>query len=642
MPADQGDDLMVSKKRRALGFFALAAALCMLAATIAAPFFCEDEPAAEQEDLVLAGWTDNLFNEWKDENGNIRWGFFAADIVSHLNPLSLAGWELAEYYYKDGIIPPGDPPAGDQDEIEKQIRSHEAELVYTILNSNKELLTNSISGYADIWKFSNTYWMRQSEIAATEYWTLGSVYDSTDIYLRSGLGENLAKLFANIESGPDATFSLLNDRLTVWSKEAGYGSMKVVVMYGSTELMGTSMDIKIRNAINVTSTDGDKAYLDNRELWVTGGSAKIWAEDGTQYTLQNGYNDLSALGLKPGVYEFQTGRVYAGSVSPSLASDAANVYASAVLVKDNEYNIAVYNNSRITVGSSNYDSLIIKIATGDGTYSSVVDLMPILSELNSMIGSAEDTLTKSHVASQAVWKVFDTTKEANILLSPSSLVPDNSVAVSADEMYMLTISYLQQVYDMYKRTNGNISQTGFMISADSLDLLVRGDVLDANGTVLYENVAFTPYVWLNSLALTIGSVSVDQSGTAAVWGECSDLRSWTGSDEAPRLVQLTPGYSFNVKQIMKAQTVVDSYTVGIKEVQKWHDIVITPGPDPLKMPKVLDAGTLMAIIFIEAAAIMACLWVITDQWIFLIPAAILLVIGLIGGDWVARTIAGML
>ena len=203
-------------------------------------------------------------------------------------------------------------------------------------------------------------------------------------------------------------------------------------------------------------------------------------------------------------------------------------------------------------------------------------------------------------------------------------------------MYMLTVSYLQQVHDMYERTNGNIQQTGFLISADSLDLLIRGDIYDENGTAIYTDVVFTPYIWLNALSLNIGRVTLDQIGNVAIWGESQDLNGWTKGDKIPSMVAVAPNYSFDIKQIMKNQSLVDHYDVTIKEVQKWHEITVTPGPTPVPVPYLIDAVPLVAMILGLIALCFVELWFILDceyLWILLI-AGIFALLAIFGARWV--------
>lgn len=299
---------MMKDKRRLFVSFALIVALCMFAATVATPVFLDDADSAYDQEIVLSGIFD----------GHVD----LIDALVMMCPIVGLTWNIAEYYNQGS---PGGGGSSDPDQIAKDTRAHESEIVYTILAKNAELLANSISGYGDIWKFTNNYWMRQAEVAAAERWASTSQYSASYILERSGLIGNLAKLFENVEEGPDATFDLLNDRLAVWKNTSGYSQMSIVVQYGNNTITDLSnLDIKLRNMINVTSQSANVAYLDARELWVSNGNAKIYAENGTEYQLSSGYNNLASMGIESGLYAFQVGHAYAGSIIPIIASSAAS------------------------------------------------------------------------------------------------------------------------------------------------------------------------------------------------------------------------------------------------------------------------------------------------------------------------------
>ena len=468
---------MMKDKRRLFVSFALIVALCMFAATVATPVFLDDADSAYDQEIVLSGIFD----------GHVD----LIDALVMMCPIVGLTWNIAEYYNQGS---PGGGGSSDPDQIAKDTRAHESEIVYTILAKNAELLANSISGYGDIWKFTNNYWMRQAEVAAAERWASTSQYSASYILERSGLIGNLAKLFENVEEGPDATFDLLNDRLAVWKNTSGYSQMSIVVQYGNNTITDLSnLDIKLRNMINVTSQSANVAYLDARELWVSNGNAKIYAENGTEYQLSSGYNNLASMGIESGLYAFQVGHAYAGSIIPIIASSAASVNTGIVLESGNTFKIAQYYNYQVLIDNVNYVDLSLYVDTGDGAVSSSIDVMPMLSMHKALLDETYKSLTKSHVAAQAAWKIFDVAQESNILLSPSSLVPNlGDIQVSSEELYTLTVLYLAQITDYYERANGNLTKTGFNISPDSLDLYIRGNIYDQNGTLIYESVVFTP------------------------------------------------------------------------------------------------------------------------------------------------------
>lgn len=621
---------MMKDKRRLFASFALVIALCMLAVTIATPILLEDSEDTKQDtmvnqDVVLAGIFD----------GHVD----LVDVLVMMCPIVGLTWNIAEYFNQGGSGG-GGSGSSDPDQIAKDNRTHESELVYTILAKNAELLANSINGYGDIWKFTNNYWMRQAEVAAAERWASTSQYYAPYILERSGLIGNIAKLFENVEDGPDATFELLNDRLTAWKAASGYSQMSIVLQYGNNTVTDTSnLDIKLRNMINVSSQSANVAYLDARELWVSGGNAKIYAEDGTQYNLASGYNNLAAMGIKSGVYAFQPGHAYAGSIVPVIASAAVAVNTCLIIESGSDFKIAQYYNNQVLIDNVNYTDLSIYIDTGDGTASSNIDIMPVLSMHKLLLDETYKSLVKAHVAAQAAWKIFDVAQEANILLSPSSLVPSlGDVQVSSEELYTLTVLYLAQITDYYERANGNLTKTGFNISPESLDLYIRGNIYDQNGTLIYESAVFTPYIWLDSMNILEGTNKFSQSGYIAVWGESDNIRNWSGADGyAPQLVSVSAGYSFSAAQIMHHDRLVSSVALDVLEVEKWNDIEVIPGPDPQPIPHVVDLAPYIMWILIEAAVIWFLLWELfkMENLILLLPAVVLLLLGLFGADWIA-------
>ena len=614
---------MMKDKRRLFVSFALIVALCMFAATVATPVFLDDADSAYDQEIVLSGIFD----------GHVD----LIDALVMMCPIVGLTWNIAEYYNQGS---PGGGGSSDPDQIAKDTRAHESEIVYTILAKNAELLANSISGYGDIWKFTNNYWMRQAEVAAAERWASTSQYSASYILERSGLIGNLAKLFENVEEGPDATFDLLNDRLAVWKNTSGYSLMSIVVQYGNNTITDLSnLDIKLRNMINVTSQSANVAYLDARELWVSNGNAKIYAENGTEYQLSSGYNNLASMGIESGLYAFQVGHAYAGSIIPIIASSAASVNTGIVLESGNTFKIAQYYNNQVLIDNVNYVDLSLYVDTGDGAVSSSIDVMPMLSMHKALLDETYKSLTKSHVAAQAAWKIFDVAQESNILLSPSSLVPNlGDIQVSSEELYTLTVLYLAQITDYYERANGNLTKTGFNISPDSLDLYIRGNIYDQNGTLIYESVVFTPYVWLDSMDILEGTNNFTQSGYIAVWGESDNIRNWSvASGYAPQLISVSSGYSFYAAQIMHHDRLVSSVALDVLEVEQWNEIEVVPGPVPQPIPHVVDLAPYIMWILIEAAVIWFLLWDLLkmENLILLLPAVVLLLLGLFGADWIA-------
>lgn len=508
---------------------------------------------------------------------------------------------------------------GTPDEAGRQL---EASIVTEMLSINGEILVHNLNGYVDIWRFTNSYWMRQAEVAAAERWGAGQQYSAQALVERAGLYVNTAQLLRNINEGPDATFSQLNDRLNVWKRVDGYGSMSFKLQHGSSSTpYANGLDLQVRPTVTATAQD-NKVYLTGDPLWSMG-TATITAQDGTERSLVQGENDLS--GLAPGVYQLSPG-TYAGGMLPALMSDACILHAGFVVSSPDGSSIAVREGNSVRFQGNLYPSFRLAVDTGTKT-SDPVDLVPLLQHYEGLIRAVEQSLTKAASAAYASWKVYNAAGEANILLSPSSLVPQlEDVDVSAEQMAVLTTLYLRQVHDYYQRVQGNLDATGWSLSPDSIDLYMRGDVYDSTGTLLYQSVVMTPYIWLEDWTIGKGVVTARQSGIVALWGETADLSTWTGPDDGTgaQIIALEPGYQLDVKQIVKSGQPVESVALTIMEIQPWDPIVM---PKPHDVPQLYNVAGLVQVIGLLIGGLIAMLGFATRQyWLLIVGGVVAIVI----------------
>ena len=505
---------------------------------------------------------------------------------------------------------------------DEQGRQLEADIVIEMLSINGELLSHNLNGFVDVWRFTNSYWMRQAEVAAAERWGAGEAYSAQALVERAGLYVNTAQLLRNINEGPDATFSQLNDRVNIWKSVDGFGSMSFKLQHGtSSTSYANGLDLNVRPTVTATSSV-NKVYLTGDPLWSMG-TGKAIAQDGTEIALAQGYNDLKS--IAPGVYQLTPGD-YAGGMLPAIMSDGCALRAGFVISSPAGVSLAVKEGDSVRLNGNLYPSLSLAIDTGT-VLSDPVDLMPLLGHYDNMIRAVGQSLTKAASAAYASWMVYTAAGEANILLSPSSLVPQlEGVDVSAEQMAVLTTLYLRQVHDYYQRVQGNLNSTGWALSPDSIDLYMRGDIYDVSGTKLYESVVLTPYIWLEDWTINKGLVTARQSGIIALWGETADLNAWTGatSGTGAQIVALEPGYQLDVKQIMHHGEAVDSVALTIMEIEEWDLIVM---PKPHDVPQLYNVAGLVQVIGLLIGVLIAMLGVATRQyWLLIVGGAVAAVI----------------
>ncbi|NLI73431.1 MAG: hypothetical protein GX369_01475 [Euryarchaeota archaeon] len=505
--------------------------------------------------------------------------------------------------------------------VDETGRQLEADIVIEMLDINGQLLVHNLNGFVDIWRFTNSYWMRQAEIAAAEQWGVSNQYSAQTLIERARLYINLAQLVRNINEGPDATFSQLNDRVAIWQTVDGYESMKFKLQHDSSSTSyANGLDLNVRPT-TIATTDVNKVYLTGDPLWSMG-AGTAYAVDGTEIILSQGYNAMS--GTTPGVYKLSPG-TYAGGMLPAILADACVLKAGIVISSPDGISIAIRGGDGIKLNGNGYQSFKLVIDTGSKT-SDPVDLMPLLRHYDGMIRGIEQSLSKSASAANAAWRVYSAAGEANILLSPSSLVSQlEGIDISDEQMAVLTTLYLRQVHDYYQRVQGDLDATGWSLSPDSIDLYMRGDVYDTSGTLLYESVIMTPYIWLEDWTITKDLVTARQSGLLAVWGETEDLNTWSGADsgQGAQIIALELGYQLDVKQIVKSGQAVSSVSLTIMEIQEWEPIVM---PKPHQPPKIYNIDYLIATIGILLGALIALIGVATKRFELLIVGSIVAIL----------------
>ena len=555
------------------------------------------------------------------------------------------GWTLNEYT-DSGI-------AGETEELRAQARAYEADIINTILSRDTGSILRSIDGFADIWEFTYAHWMRAAELAAVELWAQDVDYTDdvgSNVLEQSGLMINLAQFFENIEYGPDSSYALLADRLTMWkSNQATYGQMGLSVKYGSTSLTNSDyMDVHICNAVYNTENGKNTVWLDNRNLWVFGSNCAITVtnEDGSEtYNLTKGYNDLSTLVSKTGkLFEsgycsLPTGRSYAGSIVPAVSSTAANIAAAAVIEigKDN-YSLAVCNTdksinyiSSVNYASGNlYNSLDI-IITQDASTHYTVDMIELMSVYNQMIAAAKTSLDKSNIAAAAAWDIFNRAGSANMLLSPSSFVPPN-LNITKEELTAITAMAMMQLAEYTASAGDLLKPENYNISPTSLDVLILGDIYDAGGRLLYENAVFSPYVWLRNQSFTVSTTStLNQTAMLAVWGVSESLSSVDMSDLSDAtLLTVSSNYSITAKEILKENKPVNNVTLEVFSIGQWHEYEDSRGSGGWDFSEIKDVNNLVAILFYIIAAVCAILYFKDNDELLLILAIVFAAIGTFG------------
>jgi len=491
--------------------------------------------------------------------------------------------------------------------------------------------------------FTNSYFERMAEIAASELWVQNGTIDVDQILIDSSVQINYAKLLldnvAVLNSAPIAYI----DQLATWTAadSAAYGSMTLSYDWTGGSISASTGQVYAQYGVgtSVTGTNDDRVFIYNPDstetgfIYVYGGSATITNTDGTTYALEEGKNSLSSLDIPTGLYELQSDRTYVGSLTPSFASDAADLHAAMVMTAGTQTAYALETTDNMVVYSggttySNVTTVDYTVHFNDTTLTT--DMTTGLNAISPILSSTNSVYSNTINAATAAWSVFNTAGKSSIFVSPSTLIPNlENMNFTSDQIYLIYMAALQQMSDFYTTASGNFTASDVVISEDSLDLICYGTICDDNGTVVQSNVIFTPICYLRDQAVRVGTVLWNQPGLAMTWTEEDD-----GSLTASGLTVLETGYTFTVTEIdYKDETYTtagDGLVLTVTTLTDLPGYVYIVDPTP-PVPILTDVALLCEIIVILVGALICGIGVYLKIPILIIIGGIVVVVGYLWG-----------
>ena len=534
-------------------------------------------------------------------------------------------------------------PGGDTEALRASARLTAAQIVTTRLT---DLLTAAeqyglIQGQTAA--FTNSYFDRMAEIAASELWSQNGTINADQILIDSTVQINYAKLLldniAVLNSAP-ITFT---DQLALWTAadNATYGSMSLSYDWTGGSIAASTGQVYAQYGVGttVTGTTDDRVFIYDPDstktgfLYVYGGSATITNTDGTTYSLAEGKNSLSDLNIPSGLYELQSGRTYVGSLTPSFASDAADLHTALAMTAGTQtaYALETAENMVVYSGGTTYSNVATVDYTvhfNDTTLST--DMNKGLNAISPILSSTKSVYSNAINAATAAWSVFNTAGESSVFVSPSTLIPNlENMNFTSDQIYLIYMAALQQMSDFYTTASGSFTASDVIISEDSLDLICYGTIFDDNGTAVQSNVIFTPMCYLRDQAVRVGSVLWNQPGLAMTWTEEDD-----GSLMASGLAVLETGYTFIVTEIdYKDETYTTAGDGLVLKVTTLTDLpgytyIINPTPP---VPPLTDVALLCQIIVILVGAMLCVIGYVVKAPIVIVIGGILVFVGYLWG-----------
>ena len=560
-----------------------------------------------------------------------------------------------EYLTLDKSVSP--PPAGNDDAVKAYARDvdalRSAEQMFNIYGISASLVRTD----TETWKLSAAYLNRAAEIGAGSLWYEGAVFDADAILEYSSIYESVGNGNRNTQEILDEAVRVSADLKSAWSSTSYGGPLNIELTWtgGSTGAASERMALDFmtlasatadRNIIYLTKTATQNAPDTARTIWAytTTGSITPIAPGSASMPLSLGANDVGS--LPSGFYKLSPG-VYGGPFVSAVGENAAPVKGSAGIIKDNEYgyitaqgDVSVYWKGAASTSAT----LDFRITGSSKVQTSLNAPLELVAAYAAYLDRLTALLYESASAAQVMWTISAKAHQSNMLLSPSSIIPHlTNVNVSPEQAYALYVLALDQL-GQYNDAHGETLRDGMTkVSAQSLDLYCQGSIYAADGTAIAENVIFTPYIYVKDWTLYSGSMNtMTQDGLAMVWDKGKTAVGWGGPSTTNTYASLVldKGAYMSIDEIHYKGELVPSLKMDVVSVEQ-IDVFKGIDWDRQDPPNVLSASTLIMIIILEAAAIVALLGYIIGLRELYIVALVLALIGILASEWVARIALGM-
>ena len=563
-----------------------------------------------------------------------------------------------EYLTLDKGISEPPPAAGNDDAVKQYARDvdalRSAEQMYNIYGISASLVRTD----TETWKLSAAYLNRAAEIGAGSLWYEGAVYAADAILEYSSIYESIGNGNRNTQEILDEAVRVSADLKGSWDATSYGGPLNIELTWdgGSTgacnerlalDFMTLAAASADRNIVYLTQTSTGNAPDTARTVWAytTSGSITPIAPGAASMPLSLGANDVGS--LPSGFYKLSPG-VYGGPFVSAVGENAAPVQGAAGIIKDNEYGYIVGQDDGVSVywkGTVPTSSTLdFRITGSSDVRTSLNAPLELVTAYSAYMDRLTALLYEAASAAQVMWTLSAPAHDSNILLSPSSIIPHLSdMGVSPEQAYALYVLALDQL-GQYNADYGEVLRDGMTkVSAQSLDLYCQGSIYAADGTAIAENVIFTPYVYVRDWTIYSGAINtMTQDGLAMIWDTGDTAVGWGGpsSTDTYASLVLDRGAYMSIDEIHYKGELVPSLKMDVVAVEQ-IDVFKGVEWDRQDPPNVLSASTLIMIIILEAAAIVALLGYILGRAELYIVALVLAIIGLLASEWVARIALGM-
>lgn len=549
-----------------------------------------------------------------------------------------------------------------------ETRRVEAQLMAEALMIGIPLYTNAIDNYANIWTLTGEHWVRQAELAAASYWSLGSDYDATTVMDGSRIYYNDAVMMANATNQINEQFKLINKHVGKWNDSEvaqyyGDGKMRLQFEFWGNNITVDADDTftaRMGTVIRDVTSDSNTVYYAGGPIYLDGdGPVTIIGSKGHEIPLNPGWNwiEESDTFEYADVYELVPGATYFSSSMTSVVttpefSSAYPEVAFAVTCGDNSMIIS-YDKANGTLtdgkikrsafdGSGNPEGMKVRILA-EGNNAEEQDLTSILVQYGDLQSAISVTQTKANTSAMAVWSIYDDAGSASAYLTTLT-VPDTyqNVTLNEAQKRMITILAMDQMAEYWNAYGGDVKTSDYRMTLDSISLYCRGSISIPGNTgeseKVYDDVIFTPIFYQDETLKSGTSNVVNQQGFIMVWSDGRSLASYNGeyTYENTDLIFIPSGATLGITEMKNAGEMVQSIDLDSAEVD-WIDAEDMEDFDPYE-PERNDMAQLIRLILLAIGLGLAAYGVYSRNIILAVIGVTLIVIGVLFADGIANVI----
>ena len=532
--------------------------------------------------------------------------------------------------------------ASDPDVDEGYTDEVNASIYRAWLETQMNTVTNGVTIDTQTLALTQMFWSRSAEVSVSSLWSPGSDMSaySDRILSDSTFSSNMANLYRSWESLMDQPF----DAMASWpsdSRDNGYGVS--YGFYAGDSAVSATDSLRYDAGTYVSPSAGaDRVYLASAgsestrglsTLYVLGSSGTLTADDGTVYNLTRGTYDISD--FAPGCYTL-SGGPFVGPFIPA-GKNAADLSGAFVQISDGEMHLLVAAD-----GTVRYDGTAVSDAGVSASWSSgsvSVSVRDCLLGWDGMVSSIEGMAASTLTAAEAEWILFDSVGSADANASLTMYVPDlENLSLTAEQHYLVGLLCMQQNAQWYSGHDMQIGSSDVSVTAESLQLTVRGDILSSDGTVLADDAVFTPLGWTQDVRLAAGEDTVwTQQGFAVVWTD--DAEGWDGTTDLSgmRIVALTPGMGLSCDTVTYNGTDVPSMVLQVKGI----DLVLSSfgGISPPAVPH-SDHSLAVMVAMVALGVLVAFMGIRSGRPLGVIAGAAIVAVGALYSGTICDMISG--